>query len=287
MSSSGYTLLDFGGGKRLEQWAEFRLIRPDPTASGAIQTPDLWKKSDAEYVGTKGKGEWHTQGTLPESWPVEFGDLSLLAHLTPYKHTGIFPEQEQNWNWMRERGKGRTLTALNLFAYTGGATVALARDGHSVTHVDAARPSIGMAKENAALNHLHEDAIRWILDDAKKFVDREARRGKTYDAVILDPPAYGHGPSGNTWRSERDLAPLLESIAALLSHEASFLVLNGYATHDTPESFTRLLTGILRTKSVHQNFRIDARDLALKTTDGRQLSTGTVARCLFTPRASS
>lgn len=277
-----YTLLDFGNGERLEQWGDWILIRPDPTATDIPQHPDLWDTAHARYVGEKGRGEWQKQAEIPEDWITEFGDLKLHTRLTPYKHTGIFPEQEQNWKWMRERGKKKKLTVLNLFAYTGGATVSLAKDGHFVTHVDAAKPSIGWAKENAVLNNIPGDGIRWILEDAPLFASREKKRGKTYDAIILDPPAFGHSPSGKTWRIERDLAPLLEDCAAILSEKPSFLLLNGYADHDTPESFTKLLTAIIRSKSRHQNFRIEAKELLLTCEDGRKLSTGVVARCLFT-----
>lgn len=280
----GYQLLDFGNGQRVEQWGQYRLIRPDPTAAGAAPAhPELWKAANAEYHGEKGKGEWITHTLVQEHWPVQFGDLTLLARLAPYKHTGVFPEQEENWQWMRQAGKraGRELRILNLFAYTGGASVALAKDGHFVTHVDAARPSIGWAKENAAHSGIGADRIRWILEDAPTFVQKELRRGKQYDGIVLDPPAYGHGPTGKTWRVERDLAPLLEGCAALLSLTPSFVVLNGYASHDTPDSFHRLLGGVLHAKAQSTSFRIEAKPLLLKTEDGRELETGIVARAFF------
>ncbi len=279
-----YALLDFAFGERLEQWGPYRLCRPDPTAAGAVEEhPELWAAADASYSGEKGKGAWVTAKELPEHWPVAFGDLSLHARLTPYKHTGVFPEQRENWDWARAQAtkQGRPLTVLNLFAYTGGATVALAKDGHFVTHVDAARPSIGWAKENALLNAIPDDRIRWMLDDAPTFVAKEVKRGKAYDAIILDPPAYGHGPSGKTWRVERDLAPLLEHCCMLLSDAPSFLVLNGYAQHDTPESFHRLLTGVIRDKAPGKAFALTAGELVLRTADGRTLETGIVARCAF------
>lgn len=276
-----YTLLDIGNGKRLERWGMYTLIRPDPTAVGAPAQPDLWEKADAEYLGEKGKGAWKTNTTLPEQWNVVLNDLHLIVRLAPYKHTGVFPEQEYNWTWMREQARGRTLNILNLFAYTGGATVALAKDGHFVTHVDSSKPAITWAKHNAELNTIPADRIRWIVEDAALFATRELKRGKTYDGIILDPPAYGHGPSGTTWRVERDLAPLLETCAKLLSTHPSFLVLNGYAQHDTAESFHRLLTGVLHTQTTQKNFMIDAGELALYTQDRKALSTGVTARCAF------
>ncbi len=278
-----YTLLDFGNGERLEQWGPWRLRRPDATSMGAAPTkPELWAAADAVYEGEKGKGEWMTKTPLPEHWPVAFGDLRLLTRLAPYKHTGVFPEQRQNWDFARAAAKklGRPLTVLNLFAYTGGATIALAKDGHFVTHVDSSRPSIGWAKENALLNTIGPDRIRWMLEDAAVFTAKEVKRGKRYDGIILDPPAYGHGPSGKTWRVERDLAPLLEHCCALLSETPAFLILNGYAQHDTPESFRKLLAGILHSK-MKKEFTIESGDILLKTDDGRTLETGIVARVKF------
>ncbi len=276
-----YSLLDFGNAKRLEAWGPYRLIRPDPTADGIPAHPELWEFADAVYDGEKGKGEWKRRTALPGQWEVAFDDIAMLIRLAPYKHTGAFPEQQQNWQWARGRGAGRTLRVLNLFAYTGGATMALAKDGHHVTHVDASKPAIAWAKENAILNKLPPDGVRWIEDDATAFATREKKRGKTYDAIILDPPAYGHGPSGKTWRVERDLAPLLEACAQILSPEPAFILLNGYAQHDTPESFHRLLSGVLHDKCANKTFAIKAHDLVLKTEDGRTLSTGTVARCAW------
>lgn len=283
MLGDTYALLDFGNRQRLEQWGPYTLIRPDPTASSAPAHPERWASADAIYLGEKGKGEWKMTCPIPEHWPVHFDDLKLLARLTPYKHTGIFPEQRENWHWARSEAakQSRKLTVLNLFAYTGGASIALAKDGHIVTHTDAARPTIGWAKENAVLNTLPADAIRWILDDAAVFAAKERKRGKKYDAIIVDPPAFGHSPTGKTWRVERDLAPLLEICAQLLSDHPSFLLLNGYAQHDTPESFHRLLTGVLLAKAKHKRFMIDAKELYLQTADGRSLSTGTVARVAF------
>lgn len=276
-----YSLLDFGEGRRLEQWGEYRLIRPDPTASGPMSAPEEWKTVDAEFIGEKGKGEWKKHRDLPEHWPIPFDDLTLLARLAPYKHTGIFPEQSENWRWMRREAKKskQPLIVLNLFAYTGGATVALSKDGHHVTHVDSAKPSIGWAKENAQQNTIAVDKTRWILDDAQTFVARELRRGKSYDAIILDPPAFGHSPTGKTWRVERDLRPLLEDCVTLLSEKPSFILLNGYAQNAEPESYATLLKAILRFKRPELQATVTAHDLVLCATDGRELSTGSTMRC--------
>ena len=286
MKPTTYTLLDFGNGKRLEQWGPYRLVRPDPAAQGWNADPAVWNSADATYVGAKGKGFWSRRTRVPPEWSVRFDDLQLAVRLAPYKHTGVFPEQEQNWRWMRDaaaegRVSDKRLAVLNLFAYTGGATMALARDGHFVTHVDASKPAIAWAKANAALNELPGDRVRWIMDDAAAFVARERRRGRTYDAILLDPPAFGHSPSGKAWRVDRDLPPLLEDCCGLLSENAAFLVLNGYAQHDTPDSFHRLLSGIVRHRLPTKRFAIDARELNLIAKGGRTLSTGIVARCRF------
>jgi 23S rRNA (cytosine1962-C5)-methyltransferase len=281
--SSSYSLLDFGSDQRLEQWGPYRLIRPDPTAYAAPARPELWASADAVYEGQKGKGEWVIKTSIPERWTMDLEDLKLVAKLAPYKHTGIFPEQAQNWEWMRAQAKGRSepLKVLNLFAYTGGATMALAKDGHFVTHADASRPAIGWAKENAELNAIPGDRIRWMLEDAAVFAAREVKRGKKYDAILLDPPAFGHGPTGAVWKVEKDLVPLLEDCCRLLSDKPSFLLMNGYAQHDTPDSFWRLTAGILNAKRKELRYDMDADELHLKAEDGRSLSTGIYARCAF------
>jgi 23S rRNA (cytosine1962-C5)-methyltransferase len=281
MALPAYELLDFGNEQRLERWGPYTLARPDPTAFFEPVHPALWEKADAAYEGEKGKGEWVMEKEIPESWPVQFGDVKMNVKLAPYKHTGVFPEQEQNWRWTREVSAGKKLNVLNLFAYTGGATMALAKDGHFMTHVDSSKPAITWAKENAVLNELSPTSVRWILEDAALFVSREVKRGKKYDAIILDPPAFGHGPTGKAWRADRDLAPLLEDCAKLLGENPVFIVLNGYAQNDYHDSFQQLLGGVLRRHAPHTRFDIDAQELELKASDGRMLSTGIVARCLF------
>jgi 23S rRNA (cytosine1962-C5)-methyltransferase len=282
MNLKTYTLLDMGHGMRLEQWGPYRLVRPDPTAVSEPLKPDLWETADAVYEGEKGKGRWKTRTDLPTEWPVAFDDLWLSVRLAPYKHTGVFPEQADNWRFARSQAKkaGRPLTVLNLFAYTGGATVALAKDGHFVTHVDASKPAINWAKDNAILNHLPQDRIRWMLEDAPLFATRERKRGKRYDAIILDPPAFGHAPSGKTWRVERDLPSLLDDCAALLSDDPAFLILNGYARNAGPEHAATLLREILQ-QHKKRVATVDAKELALNVHDGRALSTGVVVRVVF------
>jgi 23S rRNA (cytosine1962-C5)-methyltransferase len=306
----GYQLLDFGDARRLERWGPYRLDRPDPTAQGPRQDPRAWAAADAVYEGEKGRGHWQTRRPLADVWPVAFDDLRLNVRLTPYKHTGVFPEQAENWRWMRDHakrtattprlagplaGRGRDaapsqnvagarderISVLNLFAYSGGATVALAKDDRFVTHVDASRPAIGWAKENATLNDVPAGGVRWMLEDAPAFVARELRRGRRYDGIVLDPPAFGHSPTGKTWRSETDLAPLLEGCFKLLSDRAGFLVLNGYARQETPERLGRLAEDIARQAIPSRRVRVKAEELFLTAADGRHLSTGVVARCVL------
>jgi 23S rRNA (cytosine1962-C5)-methyltransferase len=252
-----YELLDTGDGNRLEQWGNVRLKRPDPQV---IWKPSLplreWDSANAEFIGGGERGRWMKKSIVPSKWDVYFRpDVKLVAKLTPFKHTGIFAEQASNWEWMTEKVEQANATAggplkiLNLFAYTGGATMVLTRLGHKVTHVDASKPAIAWAKENQFANKFSPDSIRWILDDAVKFVQRELNRGETYDGIIMDPPAFGHAPSGKTWKFNRDLPQLLEQCANLLSPNAKFLLINGYATNSSAISLGNILEDTMATRS--------------------------------------
>ena len=200
-----YELLDCGGGQRLERWDRQLLVRPDPQA--IWETPrqnPAWKRADGKYLrSSTGGGHWEKKA-LPESWKVRYRDLTFQVKPMNFKHTGLFPEQAVNWDFCAEKIKnaGRPIRVLNLFAYTGGATVACARAGAGVCHVDAAKGMVAWARENARLSGLAEAPIRWIVDDCAKFVEREIRRGRRYDAIIMDPPSYGRGPTGEVWKSE-------------------------------------------------------------------------------------
>ncbi|QQS23020.1 class I SAM-dependent methyltransferase [bacterium] len=284
-----YQLLDTGDGYRLEQWGPVRLQRPDPQAIWSKSLPALeWDKASAVFVGSGERGKWSKKNSVPQKWEIYFKpDVKLVAKLTPFKHTGIFAEQAANWEWMTEvvqeaTRQGRQLKILNLFAYTGGASMVLTRVGHKVTHVDASKPSIGWAKENQLANKFAEDSIRWILDDAAKFAERELKRGEKYDGVIMDPPAFGHSPSGKTWKFNRDLPKLLETCVSLLSDDAKFLLINGYATNSSALS----LNNILEDKISKLGGKIEFGELCLehkiKTASndagGRTISTGIFAR---------
>ncbi len=280
-----YELLDTGDGARLEQWGSVRLKRPDPQV---IWQPSLqpreWSAANAEFIGAGERGKWEGKSKVPESWEVYFRpDIKLIAKLTPFKHTGIFAEQAANWEWMTDIVGQANATAtgplkiLNLFAYTGGATMVLTRLGHFVTHVDASKPAIAWAKENQAANKFAPDSIRWILDDALKFVQRELNRGETYDGIIMDPPAFGHSPSGKTWKFNRDLPKLLEMSVALLSENAKFLLVNGYATNSSAISLGNVLEDAMASRSDLQG-KLEFGELCLQQKTGRMISTGIFAR---------
>ena len=227
-------LLDCSGGERLERWGNVVLIRPDPQV--IWNTPKehpLWHRADARYVRSKeGGGHWECRRQLPEAWNINYKDLQFKISPTGFKHTGLFPEQAVNWDMMREKitGAGRSVKVLNLFAYTGGATLAAASAGASVCHVDAAKGMVHWARENAELSSLAERPIRWIVDDCAKFVEREIRRGNTYDAIIMDPPSYGRGPGGEVWKLEDQIYDLVKLCTGVLSDEPLFFLLNSYTT---------------------------------------------------------
>lgn len=243
-----YELLDCGGGERLERWDRQVLVRPDPQA--IWETPrehPAWKKAGGRYLrSSTGGGHWEKKA-LPESWKIRYRDLTFQVKPMNFKHTGLFPEQAVNWDFMAEKIKnaGRPVRVLNLFAYTGGATAACARAGASVCHVDAAKGMVAWARENARLSGLGEAPIRWIVDDCAKFVEREIRRGRKYDAIIMDPPSYGRGPSGEVWKLEENLYPFVELVSGVLSDEPLFVILNSYTTGLSPSVLTYILQTVI------------------------------------------
>jgi 23S rRNA (cytosine1962-C5)-methyltransferase len=280
--AADYELLDFGEGARLERWGELRLARPDHRATGArARDRAAWDRADAVFEGRIGGGRWRTRpdrSPLPERWPVVHAGLRFAVGRAPSGHTGLFPEQAAHWRWMAAAlpASPEPPRILNLFAYTGGASIALARAGARVTHVDASRPAIGWARENAALNGV--DTVRWIQEDARRFVDRERRRGRRYQGLLLDPPAFGRGPAGD-WQLERDLPDLLESAVALLEPQPAFVLVNVYTGDTTPDDLERLLAWATdRGERTTAGLAIEAGTLMLAATDGRRLPTGVFAR---------
>ncbi len=242
-----YEVIDCTGGEKLERWGDYLLVRPDPQV--IWQTPrrdPRWKTYDARYArSSSGGGRW-SANRLPERWTIGYRNLVFNVKPMNFKHTGIFPEQAANWDFIDEtvRAAGRPVSVLNLFAYTGGATVAAAAAGASVCHVDAARGMVAWAKENAAASGLSDRPIRWIVDDCAKFVEREIRRGRRYDAIIMDPPSYGRGPSGEVWKLEKDLYPFVELTSRVLSDEPLFVIINSYTTGLAPSVVGYLLDAV-------------------------------------------
>ena len=232
-----YELLDCGDGEKLERWGRQILVRPDPQAIWeAPRRSSAWQNPDARYLRSNtGGGHWERR-KLPEQWTVQYGELTFNVKPMNFKHTGLFPEQAVNWDFVMEkiRRAGRPIQVLNLFAYTGGATVACAAAGASVCHVDAAKGMVAWAKENARSSGLADAPIRWIVDDCAKFVEREIRRGRRYDAIIMDPPSYGRGPSGEVWKLEQNLYPFVKLCAGVLSDDPLFVILNSYTTGLAP-----------------------------------------------------
>ena len=232
-----YELIDCGRGEKLERWGDQLLVRPDPQAIwNTPRTNRGWKHNSGRYArSSTGGGQWQNK-SMPDRWTVSYRDLTFNVKPMNFKHTGLFPEQAANWDFAREQIEkaGRPISVLNLFAYTGGATVACAKAGASVCHVDAAKGMVAWARENARLSGLGEAPIRWIVDDCGKFVEREIRRGKTYDAIIMDPPSYGRGPGGEVWKLEENLFPFVKLCARVLSDKPLFVILNSYTTGLAP-----------------------------------------------------
>ena len=232
-----YELLDCGGGEKLERWGDQILVRPDPQAIWESDRKNRgWRTANARYSrSSTGGGHWD-KNKLPESWPIAYKNLRFQVKPMNFKHTGLFPEQAANWDFAMDqiRRAGRPIRVLNLFAYTGGATVACAKAGASVCHVDAAKGMVAWGKENARLSGLGEAPIRWIVDDCAKFVAREKRRGNTYDGIIMDPPSYGRGPGGEIWKLEDCIYDLISQCEEVLSDKPLFFAVNSYTTGLSP-----------------------------------------------------
>ena len=266
-----YEILDTSRGEKLERWGDYLLVRPDPQVIWDTERKAPgWKRINGHYHRSKkGGGEWEFFD-LPEKWTIQYplcqGKNTLTFNLKPFsfKHTGLFPEQAANWDWFGEkiRNAGRPIKVLNLFAYTGGATLAAAASGASVTHVDASKGMVGWAKENARSSGLGEAPIRWIVDDCVKFVEREIRRGNHYDGIIMDPPSYGRGPKGEIWKIEEAIHPLIRLCAQLLSDEPLFFLVNSYTTGLAPA----VLTYMIATELKKFNGTVDSQEVGLPVT---------------------
>ena len=233
-----YVLLDAADGEKLEKWGGISLVRPDPQIIWKTEkTLPLWKTADGHYHrSNQGGGKWEFSRKIPDAWTINYRELTFNIRPTGFKHTGLFPEQAVNWDFMTDkiRNANREINVLNLFAYTGAASVACAKSGASVCHVDAAKGMVQWARENAKSSGLEQAPIRWIVDDCAKFVEREIRRGKTYDAIIMDPPSYGRGPGGEVWKLEDNLFPFVKLCSQVLSDKPLFVIINSYTTGLAP-----------------------------------------------------
>ena len=240
-----YEIIATGDGEKLERWKNVTLLRPDPQVIWRAQVPlATVKKPDARYIrSSTGGGRWEFERKLPESWNVSWRDLTFTVRPMNFKHTGLFPEQAVNWAMMTDliNVANRSVSVLNLFAYTGGATVACLSAGASVCHVDAAKNMVETAKQNVALSGLSDKPVRYIVDDCRKFVTREIKRGRKYDAIILDPPSFGRGASGEEWKIERDIFDFLKLCSGVLSDNPLFVLLNSYTTGLQPAVLSNLL----------------------------------------------
>ena len=273
-----YEVLDTGDGEKLERWRDVILRRPDPQAIWPKQRPELWGRADAHYHrSNRGGGEWEFFKKLPDRWSVHYGDLEFYVRPTGFKHTGLFPEQAVNWDWMAGliRGAGRPIRVLNLFGYTGGATCACAAAGAHVTHVDAAKGMVQWAGENRKLSRIDETSVRWIVDDALKFVQREERRGKKYEGILMDPPSYGRGPGGEVWKLENELFGLVQACEKVLSEDALFMLINSYTTGLQPAVLNNMLA---MTAARTRGGRVTADEIVLPVTAGGVLPCGASGR---------
>ncbi len=277
-----FEVLDTGDGQKLERWGQVILSRPDPQVIWPKGAPRAWQEAQARYTRSeKGGGAWEFYDKLPERWVIQYRDLKFYVHPTGFKHTGLFPEQAANWDAMRsliqKRPKG-TVKVLNLFAYTGGATLACAAAGAHVTHVDAAKGMVSWAKENRELSGLPETSFRFIVEDALAFVKREARRGNTYDGILMDPPSYGRGPTGEVWKLENELYGLVSACTEVLSEKPLFFFINSYTTGLQPA----VLSNILRkTVAAKKGGHVDAQEVCLPVASGGVLPCGATGRWTF------
>ena len=272
-----YVILDTGDGMKLEKWGGYILSRPDPQIIWEKQEPELWEQADAEYIrSSSGGGKWRFRKELPERWTFGYGKLRFYVRPTGFKHTGLFPEQSVNWDFMASKIRGsakKDIRVLNLFAYTGAATCACAAEGAAVVHVDAAKSMNQWAKENALHSGLGDANIRYLQDDCLKFVQREIRRGNRYDGIVMDPPSYGRGSGGQIWKVEDDLFALIKETVKLLSDSPLFFIVNSYTTGLSSVVTGNMLRILLRSGSVTSG------DVAIPTANRKvYLPCGTTAR---------
>jgi 23S rRNA (cytosine1962-C5)-methyltransferase len=266
-----YALIDSGDGRKLERYGPYRVVRPEPQCLWRPRlTAAQWDAADAVFDPTDEDeaGRWRLSGRPKETWPMAWGDVRYQGRFTNFRHLAVFPEQAANWAWLdaQVRAAAEPPKVLNLFGYTGVASLVCAAAGAAVTHVDASKKAVGWARENAALSGLEDRPVRWIVEDARKYVQREVRRGTRYEGIILDPPTYGRGPTGEVWRLFEHLPELVQLCGELLSDKASFLLLNAYATRISGASLAHLMAQ----ETANRGGRIDWGELALKEEDSER-----------------
>lgn len=274
-----YKLIDASSGERLEQWGDITLIRPDPQIIWNTERKNpLWKQAHARYSrSSSGGGKWQVYKKIPDRWTISYGELVFNIKPMGFKHTGVFPEQAVNWDFVSEKIKssGRQLSVLNLFGYTGCATLACMKAGAKVCHVDASKGMVQWARENAASSNIADRPVRWLVDDCIKFVQREQRRGNKYDGIIMDPPSYGRGPGGEVWHLEDQLYSLIQLCDTVLSDNAEFFILNSYTTGLSPAVMQYLLSELLQKK---RGGRVSSDEIGLNVqTSGLVLPCGSTA----------
>ena len=265
-----YELLDAGQGEKLERYGDIVLRRPDPESLWQkTLTSGEWSKADAMFARSGATGKWMMRKDMPKEWNISFGDLKFSIRPTSFKHTGLFPEQLLNWQWMESvlKKEKRTVSVLNLFAYTGGATLACAKAGAEVCHVDASKSAVSWARENAELSGLADKPIRWIIDDVLMFLKREKKRGKKYDAIVMDPPAFGHGPKDEIWKIEEHFLELITLCREVLSDDPLFVLINGYTAGYSPVAYENVLADMMNDKEG----TIETGELLIKQSNGNKL----------------
>ncbi len=263
-----YELIDCSCGERLERWGNITLIRPDPQVIWKTEKKNpLWKKADAVYHRSQtGGGQWEIKNRIPDFWTIDYRDLTFNIKTMGFKHTGLFPEQAVNWDLTAEiiKNAGREVKVLNLFAYTGGATVSALKAGASVCHVDASKGMTLWAKENAVSSGVAESHVRWIVDDCIKFVQREIRRGNKYDIIIMDPPSYGRGPGGEVWKLENEVYGFVELCSQVLSDDPLMVLINSYTTGLSPSVMEYILGAVVKKRF---GGKVTGSEIGLRTTE--------------------
>jgi 23S rRNA (cytosine1962-C5)-methyltransferase len=280
--SKGYELVDSGDGEKLERFGQYILRRPDPQVLWPKSVEEkVWKEADASFLRAGENGKWKKKENVANEWFIEMGNIKFLIKPTAFKHTGLFPENEPNWQWIKERiqkakeGKKEPVKILNLFGYTGGATLAALQAGAEVTHIDGSKSAITWARQNAQASKLADKPVRWIEEDARKFVQREIKRGNKYDAIIMDPPAFGHGANNELWKIEEDFTKLLDSCLEIISNKPLFVLVNGYSAGYSSIAYENCLQEI--SKKFGGNIEIGELTIE-EAKSGRLLPAGIFAR---------